>query len=298
MESTRLRTVTASAVLALAAALAIWGVVGAATAGAATGAIPIGQSMTGSMTFYNDSGFGACGTAINAATQNLVAVSFQWWTTANPNNDPLCQGISVQVTFNGKTITVPVKDKCPSCDATHIDLSQPAFAQLAPLSAGVVNGITWKFVSSGGGGGGGGGTLPAPTGLRVTGTTGTSVGLSWNAVSGATSYAVFRDGTRVASRSGTSFTDTGLAGGSTHSYSVASVNSAGTGARSAPVSATTTGGGGGGSGCKPAWNPATSYVPGNIVSYHSHNWTATYYSTGAVPDAPSSWAVWRDSGAC
>src|SRR5215471_2660444 len=115
---------------------------GTVTAGAAS-AIPIGQSMTGSMTFYNDVGFGACGTAINAATENLVAVSFQWWTAANPNNDPLCQGISVQVTYKGHTITVPVKDKCPSCDATHIDLSKAAFRRLAPLSRGVVKGITW-----------------------------------------------------------------------------------------------------------------------------------------------------------
>ena len=144
MESTRLRTVTASAVLALAAALAIWGVVGAATAGAATGAIPIGQSMTGSMTFYNDSGFGACGTAINAATQNLVAVSFQWWTTANPNNDPLCSR-SIQVTFNGNTITVPIKDKCPTCDASKIDLSLPAFQSLADPNVGIIN-VTWTVV--------------------------------------------------------------------------------------------------------------------------------------------------------
>jgi len=43
---------------------------------------------------------------------------------------------------------VPVEDKCASCDADHIDLSQQAFAELAPLSVGVVNGITWKFVES------------------------------------------------------------------------------------------------------------------------------------------------------
>lgn len=96
------------------------------------------------MTFYNDRGFGACGTPIDASSQFLVAVSFQWWTTANPNNDPLCRGVSVQVTFNGNTITVPVEDKCPTCTADHIDLSQPAFAALAPLSAGVIDGITWQ----------------------------------------------------------------------------------------------------------------------------------------------------------
>lgn len=116
------------------------------SAGAATRAIPVGHPMTGSMTYYNDIGFGACGTSINASTRMLVAVSYRWWTTANPNNDPLCRGIAVQVTCRGHTVTVPVKDKCPSCDARHIDLGQRAFQRLAPRSPGVVNGITWKFV--------------------------------------------------------------------------------------------------------------------------------------------------------
>ncbi|MFD8750767.1 cysteine/serine endopeptidase inhibitor [Kitasatospora sp. NPDC059577] len=119
------------------------------TAGTASAAIPINKPMTGKATYYNDSGFGACGTQINASSQMLVAVSHTWWTTANPNNDPVCKGISVKVTYQGKTITVPVKDQCPSCDSTHIDLSQPAFAKLAPLGKGVITGLTWQFVKAG-----------------------------------------------------------------------------------------------------------------------------------------------------
>jgi Lytic transglycolase len=210
MSVTRLHAVAVGAVLALAGALAVGVVIAGPPAGAAS--IPIGRPMTGSMTYYNDIGYGACGTPINAATENLVAVSYQWWTTANPNNDPICQGISVQVTYNGKTITVPVKDKCPSCNSTHIDLSQLAFQQLAPLSVGVVNGITWRFVGSSGGGEGGG--APPP------------------------------------------------------------------------------------SACGAAWNASTSYVPGDVVSYGGHEYAAINYSTGAVPSAPSSWAVWQDNGAC
>jgi expansin (peptidoglycan-binding protein) len=120
------------------------------SASAANASIPIGQSMTGIATYYDNSGYGACGSYIDAATQDLVAVSYRWWTTANPNNDPICQGISVQVAYHGTTITVPVKDKCPSCDATHIDLSKTAFQRFASTDVGVLNGITWKFVSSGG----------------------------------------------------------------------------------------------------------------------------------------------------
>jgi hypothetical protein len=120
----------------------------AGTQGAAD--VPIGQPITGSITYYNNAGLDACGNSIDASSQYLVAVSMHWWTTANPNDDPICQGISVQVTYNGKTITLPVEDECASCDADHIDLSQPAFAELAPLSVGLVNGVTWKFVDSGG----------------------------------------------------------------------------------------------------------------------------------------------------
>ncbi|MEV5508074.1 cysteine/serine endopeptidase inhibitor [Streptomyces orinoci] len=115
-------------------------------AGPAAADIPVGRPMTGKMTYYTDKGYGACGTPIDATSQNLVAVPAAWWTSPNPNNDPLCQGLSVEVSYNGRTIRVPVKDKCPSCDPTHLDLSRPAFASLAPLDRGVVNGITWKFV--------------------------------------------------------------------------------------------------------------------------------------------------------
>ncbi|WP_083462022.1 cysteine/serine endopeptidase inhibitor [Kitasatospora griseola] len=120
----------------------------ALSAGSASAAIPINQPMTGMATYFNDTGYGACGTQINAGTQLLVAVPASWWTTANPNNDPLCKGISVKVTYKGKTLTLPVKDQCPSCASTHLDLSQPAFAQFAPLSQGVINGISWQFVQT------------------------------------------------------------------------------------------------------------------------------------------------------
>jgi chitinase len=79
----------------------------------------------------------------------------------------------------------------------------------------------------------------APTGLHATGTTSSSVSLAWTAVSGASSYNVYRNGTRVGSATSTSFTDTGLAASTTFSYAVTAVNSAGESARSTTVSATT-----------------------------------------------------------
>jgi chitinase len=107
-----------------------------------------------------------------------------------------------------------------------------------------------------GGSGGGGGTPPAaPAGLTVTGTTSSSVSLSWTAPSGTvTGYYVFENGSQVASVTGTSDTVSGLASSTTYKFSVAAYNSAGQSPQSSQVSATTSssGGGGGGGGGLPA----------------------------------------------
>ncbi|MGA5546455.1 chitinase [Streptomyces pseudogriseolus] len=92
--------------------------------------------------------------------------------------------------------------------------------------------------------GGGGGdpepTVPAtPAGLTVSGTTATSATLTWNAVSGATGYTVYRDGTRVTAVTGTSATVTGLAANTSYSFQVAAANAAGESAKSAAVSVRT-----------------------------------------------------------
>jgi chitinase len=101
---------------------------------------------------------------------------------------------------------------------------------------------------------GGGGTDPAPTvpsapaGLTVSATTSSSVTLAWNAVSGATGYSVYRDGTKVTAVTGTSATVTGLAAATSYSFQVTATNAAGESVKSAAVSGRTaaTGGGGGG----------------------------------------------------
>lgn len=104
--------------------------------------------------------------------------------------------------------------------------------------------------------GGGGGdpepTVPAtPAGLTVSGTTDSSVTLAWNAVSGATGYTVYRDGTRVTAVTGTSATVTGLAASTSYSFQVAAANAAGESAKSAAVSVRTRDNGGGGGGDLP-----------------------------------------------
>jgi beta-glucanase (GH16 family) len=76
-----------------------------------------------------------------------------------------------------------------------------------------------------------------PTGLTAAAGS-TTVALSWTAVSGATGYVLRRDGVIAASVPGTSYTDTGLVSGVTHTYTVAASNASGTSAQSTAVSAT------------------------------------------------------------
>jgi YD repeat-containing protein len=90
------------------------------------------------------------------------------------------------------------------------------------------------------------GTAPpaAPTGLTVTGTTSTTVSLSWTAPPGSvSSYKVYVNGnaatTSPATVTGTTATVTGLTQGTTYSFTVAANNSAGPGALSTAVSGTT-----------------------------------------------------------
>ncbi|MYV44493.1 glycoside hydrolase family 18 protein [Streptomyces sp. SID2888] len=104
----------------------------------------------------------------------------------------------------------------------------------------------------GGGGGDPAPTVPAaPAGLSVSSTTSSSVSLSWNTVSGATGYTVYRDGTKVTAVTGTSATVTGLSPATSYSFAVTATNAAGESARSASVSATTGSGNGGGGGTLP-----------------------------------------------
>ncbi|MGW2082896.1 glycosyl hydrolase family 18 protein, partial [Streptomyces sp. NPDC001939] len=104
----------------------------------------------------------------------------------------------------------------------------------------------------GGGGGGDPVVVPAvPAGLAAGTATSSSVDLSWNAVSGATGYIVYRDGSKVASVGGASATVTGLAAATSYSFQVSATNSAGESAKSAAVTARTATSGGGGGGTVP-----------------------------------------------
>ncbi|WP_329597477.1 glycoside hydrolase family 18 protein [Streptomyces pseudovenezuelae] len=104
----------------------------------------------------------------------------------------------------------------------------------------------------GGGGGDPAPTVPAtPAGLAVSGTTSSSVSLTWNTVSGATGYNVYRNGTKVTAVTGTSATVTGLTASTSYSFQVTAVNSAGESAKSGAVTGTTSASTGTGGGAVP-----------------------------------------------
>lgn len=89
----------------------------------------------------------------------------------------------------------------------------------------------------------------APTGLRATAKTASSVSLAWTAATddvGVTGYDVYRNGTRVGSpAAGTTYTDTGLSAATAYSYTVRARDAAGNvSAASTALSVTTETGGG------------------------------------------------------
>ncbi|EIM82454.1 barwin-like endoglucanase [Stereum hirsutum FP-91666 SS1] len=104
------------------------------------------QSYSGDGTYYSP-GLGACGLT-NADTDLIVAVSTSLYdsypgATSNPNLNPIC-GKTITATYNGKSVTAAVEDKCYACAEYDLDFSPSAFQQLADESVGRIE-ITWQF---------------------------------------------------------------------------------------------------------------------------------------------------------
>jgi len=133
------------------------------------------------------------------------------------------------------------------------NFSQKAGVQMKAIKA-MVDAVS---AGSTGGGGGGGGALAAPTGVATSNATSSSMTIAWNTVSGASGYNVYRNGakTNATTVTGTSYVDTGLASGTTYSWTVTDLDASGV--ESAPSTAatgTTTGG-----------TPATCYTANNYA---------------------------------
>ncbi|WP_436843114.1 chitinase [Streptomyces collinus] len=130
--------------------------------------------------------------------------------------------------------------------------------------------------------GGSTGRPPAPpTGLKAGTVTSSSVALSWSAVTGATGYAVYRDGVKAQTVTGTSATVSGLAASTAYSFQVTATNDAGESAKSAAVTATTSAGTGGGS-------PG---LPAHALVGYLHTTFANGAGYTRLADVPDSWDV-------
>ncbi|MFI6945541.1 PHB depolymerase family esterase [Streptomyces sp. NPDC050422] len=163
-------------------------------------------------------------------------------------------------------------------------------------------GVFWGL--DGGTPGGGDGQLPAPSGVRGTGTTDTTASLTWNAVEGAASYAVHRNGTQIASPTATTYTDTGLTAGTAYRYTVTAVDAAGTaGTASAQVTATTSGGSAPAK-CSTATNYAhvtagRAHMSGGYVYANGSDQNMGLYNvfvTHTLKESPAGYFVIADSG--
>lgn len=105
-----------------------------------------------------------------------------------------------------------------------------------------------------------------PAGLAVVSTTASSAALSWTAVSGASGYNVYRNGSKVTATPATSiaYTDTGLTASTTYSYQVSSIDASSLeSSLSASVSGTT----------KSAWTCSTTSASNyaHVQAGRAHN---------------------------
>ncbi|MER6294971.1 chitinase [Streptomyces althioticus] len=127
------------------------------------------------------------------------------------------------------------------------------------------------------------GQPPAPpAGLTASGATPTSVSLSWSPAAGATSYAVYRDGARIRTVTGTSTTVTGLSPSTAYAFQVAALNDAGESARSATVTATTP---------APDSGGGDSGLPAHALVGYLHASFANGSGYTRLADVPDSWDV-------
>lgn len=108
-----------------------------------------GDVTTGQATFYA-TGLGACGitnkdTDFICAVSHLLFDGFEGYTGGDPNSNPIC-GKKIKATYQGKSVTVTVTDRCVGCAAGDLDFAPSAFDQLANEDLGRLSGMTWQFV--------------------------------------------------------------------------------------------------------------------------------------------------------
>ncbi|MEU1228741.1 glycoside hydrolase family 18 chitinase [Streptomyces sp. NPDC005828] len=159
------------------------------------------------------------GTSVTSAWDATVTSSGTHWTAKNVGwNGTLAPGASVSFGYNGAGSGAPsgCKVNGASCDGTTVPGDDPPSAPGTPVASNITD---------------------------------TSAKLTWTAATddkGVKNYDVLRDGTKVTTTTGLTFTDSGLTAGTDYSYTVVARDTIDqTGPAAGPVAVHTTGGGGG-----------------------------------------------------
>ncbi|MFF5281174.1 glycosyl hydrolase family 18 protein [Streptomyces sp. NPDC013171] len=159
------------------------------------------------------------GTSVTSAWDATVTSSGTHWTAKNVGwNGTLAPGASVSFGYNGAGPGAPsgCKINGAPCDGTTVPGDNPPSAPGTPVASNITD---------------------------------TSAKLTWTAATddkGVKNYDVLRDGTKVTTTTGLTFTDSGLTAGTDYSYTVVARDTIDqTGPAAGPVAVHTTGGGGG-----------------------------------------------------
>ncbi|WP_051950815.1 endo-1,4-beta-xylanase [Actinacidiphila yeochonensis] len=125
----------------------------------------------------------------------------------------------------------------------------------------------------------------APSGLTVSGTTSSSVSLSWSPATdavGVTGYDVYRGSTLAGSTTTTTFTDSGLTPSTAYTYTVKAKDAAGNVSAASTAATATTQAGSGTGDTTPPSAPTNLAVSGTTSSSVSLTWTAATDNVGVT----------------
>lgn len=140
----------------------------------------------------------------------------------------------------------------------------------------------------------------APTNLRSTGKTSSSVSLAWNASTddrGVTGYIVTYGSGQSMTVTGTTAAVNGLTAGTAYTFTVKARDAAGN-QSSASAAVTVTTDTVSNSCAVQAWGADTVYTGGQRVSYGGNVYEAQWWTRGDRPDQSGAWGVWKLIGPC
>ncbi|WP_433728124.1 M20/M25/M40 family metallo-hydrolase [Actinoplanes sp. CA-051413] len=234
---------------------------------------------------FRNAGIASSGVAAGASARKTAAQAQKWGGSANAAYDP-CYHSSCDTTANiadvplGRAVNAmatavwshAVGDSPPTEDSFSLSVS-PSSAVVAP--GGSATAAVSTVTTSG---------TAQPVRLAVSGApAGVSAAVSPSSVTSGGSATLSVSVSASATAGTYPLTVTGTGASATRTTKVTLTVSTGPPAGCQGVS---------------AWTASQAYAPGDKASHLGRLWNSTWYSTGAEPGVPGSWAVWSDAGAC